>query len=165
MDGSEQHEQHLPTAAQAFGAISCSCCGSRQPAIAERQRFAHQIKVMPDRRHANPEGPPQEAESSAATHAGTTSIGESSGSGNGAAPAPVPSIGAAVTLRHPLSYLKTAESRPMLRPPDLVDPGEIGQVVAHQALGQCAVRFRRGSFLIEARDLRPIQPASEPLSD
>jgi hypothetical protein len=65
-----------------------------------------------------------------------------------------PSIGAQVLLSRPLAYLKTAEPRPMLRPPDLIDRAEVGQVVAHHALGQCAVRFRRGTFLIEARDLR-----------
>ena len=44
---------------------------------------------------------------------------------------------------------------PMLRPPDLVDGGEQGQVVEIRAMGQLAVRFRRGTFLIAARDLRP----------
>jgi len=39
---------------------------------------------------------------------------------------------------------------PMLRPPDLVDSGELGQVVALRALDQVAVRFRRGTFLREA---------------
>ena len=73
----------------------------------------------------------------------------------GSAPLPPPEIGAAVVLHHPLPYLKTAEPRPMLRPPDLIDHGEIGRVVAHHPLGQCAVRFRRGTFLIESRDLRP----------
>ena len=40
---------------------------------------------------------------------------------------------------------------PMLRPPDLFDSGELGQVVALRALDQVAVRFRRGTFLLEAR--------------
>jgi hypothetical protein len=40
---------------------------------------------------------------------------------------------------------------PMLRPPDLVDSGELGKVVALRALDQVAVRFRRGTFLLEAR--------------
>lgn len=66
----------------------------------------------------------------------------------------MPAIGATVQLSRSLSYLKTAEARPMLRPPDLIDRAELGQVVAHHALGQCAVRFRRGTFLIEGRDLR-----------
>ena len=37
----------------------------------------------------------------------------------------------------------------MLRPPDLVDPGETGVVVECRALGVRAVRFRRGTFLVE----------------
>lgn len=49
------------------------------------------------------------------------------------------------------AYLKTADPMPMLRPPDLVDSGEQGQVVALRALDQVAVRFRRGTFLMEAR--------------
>ena len=50
-------------------------------------------------------------------------------------------------------YLKTADPMPMLRPPDLVDSGELGKVVALRALDQVAVRFRRGTFLLEARVL------------
>ncbi|MFM8525876.1 MAG: NAD(P)H dehydrogenase assembly family protein [Cyanobacteriota bacterium] len=76
---------------------------------------------------------------------------------------PIPAIGATVMLTHPLPYLKTADPRPMLRPPDLIDQGETGKVVAHQPLGQCAVRFRRGTFLIESRDLRELrEPLREP---
>ena len=43
---------------------------------------------------------------------------------------------------------------PMLRPPDLVDGGEQGQVVEIRPFDQLAVRFRRGTFLIAARNLR-----------
>ena len=60
-------------------------------------------------------------------------------------------IGASVRLAGPVPYLKTADPMPMLRPPDLVDSGELGQVVALRALDQVAVRFRRGTFLLEAR--------------
>ena len=71
----------------------------------------------------------------------------------------LPPIGAQVVLIRTLPYLKTAEPRPMLRPPDLIDQREVGQVVAHLALGQCSVRFRRGTFLIESRDLRQLSAA------
>lgn len=52
------------------------------------------------------------------------------------------------------SYLKTADPMPMLRPPDLVDLAEVGEVVALRPLGTVAVRFRRGTFLIEGALLR-----------
>ncbi len=75
------------------------------------------------------------------------------------APAPVaevavPAVGAAVLLVGPQRYLRSADPMPMLRPPDLVEPGEVGQVVEVRALGQLAVRFRRGTFLIAADQLR-----------
>lgn len=62
-------------------------------------------------------------------------------------------IGAHVRLLRRPSFLKTADSMPMLRPPDLVDLEETGAVVALKALSQVAVRFRRGTFLIDASDL------------
>ena len=46
------------------------------------------------------------------------------------------------------SYLKTADPMPMLRPPDLVEAGEVGEVVALHPLETIAVRFRRGAFLL-----------------
>jgi hypothetical protein len=52
------------------------------------------------------------------------------------------------------SYLKTADPMPMLRPPDLVDLAEVGEVVALRPLGTVAVRFRRGTFLIDGALLR-----------
>ncbi len=64
-------------------------------------------------------------------------------------------LGDAVRLRQPLHYLKTADPMPMLRPPDLVDPGEVGRVVEIRALDLRAIRFRRGTFLINATDLEP----------
>ena len=45
---------------------------------------------------------------------------------------------------------------PMLRPPDLVDSGEQGQVLEIRAMDQLAIRFRRGTFLIAARQLRRV---------
>ncbi|MEI6030354.1 MAG: NAD(P)H dehydrogenase assembly family protein [Synechococcaceae cyanobacterium ELA739] len=65
-------------------------------------------------------------------------------------------VGDRVVLAAALTYLKTADPMPMLRPPDLVDAEEQGQVVEIRALGQLAVRFRRGTFLLGARDLRTI---------
>jgi hypothetical protein len=65
-----------------------------------------------------------------------------------------PEIGAQVQLRGPVPYLKTADPMPMLRPPDLVDPDEIGVVVERRARDQLAVRFRRGTFLLTSSQLQ-----------
>lgn len=70
------------------------------------------------------------------------------------ASAPGPQIGASVRLIGPQPYLKTADPMPMLRPPDLVDPEEIGVVVERRARDQLAVRFRRGTFLLPAAQLQ-----------
>ena len=58
------------------------------------------------------------------------------------------SIGDRVFLKSPLPYLKTADNMPMLRPPDLVSPQELGEIVAIRANDILEVRFRRGTFLI-----------------
>ena len=63
-------------------------------------------------------------------------------------------LGAAVQLRDQPRYLKTADAMSMLRPPDLVDPAEVGEVTAIKAGNQLAVRFRRGIFLFERSQLR-----------
>lgn len=64
-------------------------------------------------------------------------------------------LGMAVSLAERQPYLKTADPMPMLRPPDLVDSEEQGQVVALRPQGLLAVRFRRGTFLLPAAALRP----------
>jgi hypothetical protein len=64
-------------------------------------------------------------------------------------------VGDAVQLKGRLQYLKTADPMPMLRPPDLVDTAEVGQVVAIKAQRQLAVRFRRGTFLVDSDQLMP----------
>lgn len=66
-------------------------------------------------------------------------------------------VGDAVRLVGPLPYLKTADPMPMLRPADLVDSEEIGQVVEVRPLDQFAVRFRRGAFLLRRVDLIPVK--------
>lgn len=66
-------------------------------------------------------------------------------------------VGTAVRLIGLPPYLKTADPMPMLRPSDLVDSEEIGQVVQVRALGQFAVRFRRGAFLLSRADLSPVE--------
>ena len=77
-----------------------------------------------------------------------------SSASNSLEPSPdFPLVGAAVRLRQRLPYLKTADPMPMLRPPDLIDAQEVGQVVAIKPLQQRAVRFRRGTFLLAAANL------------
>lgn len=66
-----------------------------------------------------------------------------------------PAVGETVQLVSSRPYLKTADPMPMLRPPDLVDPQETGHVVEIRARGLIAVRFRRGTFLLELEDLTP----------
>ncbi len=57
-------------------------------------------------------------------------------------------IGDKVQLKAPLPFLKTAEPMPMLRPPDLVSPEEVGTIVGLKGLDTAMVRFRCGTFLI-----------------
>jgi len=72
---------------------------------------------------------------------------------------PLPfAVGDAVQLKGRPNYLKTADPMPMLRPPDLVDSDEQGQVLAIKARNQLAVRFRRGTFLLEADQLQAAAP-------
>ncbi len=58
------------------------------------------------------------------------------------------SIGDEVFLKVPMSFLKTADPMPMLRPPDLVSHDEIGEIIGIRAMEIVEVRFRRGIFLI-----------------
>ena len=54
-----------------------------------------------------------------------------------------------VKLIAPVSYLKTAENMPMLRPPDLVAIDEVGEIISIKSPDTVEVKFRRGSFLID----------------
>jgi hypothetical protein len=74
-------------------------------------------------------------------------------------------IGTTVQLIASQRYLKTADPMPMLRPPDLVDPGETGQIVEWRAAGQVAVRFRRGTFLLAPNALTAVANPDSPMAD
>ena len=54
-----------------------------------------------------------------------------------------------VKLIAPVSYLKTSDNMPMLRPPDLVAIDEIGEILSFKSPYTVEVKFRRGSFLID----------------
>ena len=54
-----------------------------------------------------------------------------------------------VKFTAPVSYLKTSDNMPMLRPPDLVAIDEIGEIISIKSPDTVEVKFRRGSFLID----------------
>ena len=53
-----------------------------------------------------------------------------------------------VKLIAPVSYLKTSDNMPMLRPPDLVAIDEIGEILSIKSPESVEVKVRRGAFLI-----------------
>ncbi len=61
-----------------------------------------------------------------------------------------------VKLIAPLTYLKTSENMPMLRPPDLVAIDEIGEVLSLKSPDTVEVKFRRGKFLIDIDKLEKV---------
>ena len=61
-----------------------------------------------------------------------------------------------VKLKYPLSYLKTSENMPMLRPPDLVAIDEVGEIISIKSPGTVEVKFRRGNFLIDIDKIEKI---------
>jgi hypothetical protein len=81
---------------------------------------------------------------------------EQGDSGETSEPVASPSfvVGDRVCLLQSVPYLKTADPMPMLRPPDLLANGEVGSVSEIRPRDQLAVRFRRGTFLLAAKDLR-----------
>ena len=56
----------------------------------------------------------------------------------------------------PVSYLKTSDNMPMLRPPDLVAIDEIGKIISIKSPETVEVRFRRGSFLMDINKIEKI---------
>ena len=61
-----------------------------------------------------------------------------------------------VKLIVPLSYLKTSDNMPMLRPPDLVAIDEIGEVISIKSPKTVEIKFRRGSFLIDVDKIEKV---------
>ena len=61
-----------------------------------------------------------------------------------------------VKLIAPVSYLKTSDNMPMLRPPDLVAIDEVGEILSLRSLDTVEVKFRRGAFLIDVDKLEKI---------
>ena len=61
-----------------------------------------------------------------------------------------------VKLIAPVSYLKTSDNMPMLRPPDLVAIDEIGEILSIKSPETVEVKFRRGAFLIDIEKIEKI---------
>ena len=61
-----------------------------------------------------------------------------------------------VKLIVPVSYLKTSDNMPMLRPPDLVAIDEIGEILSIKSPDTVEVKLRRGSFLIDINKIEKI---------
>ena len=61
-----------------------------------------------------------------------------------------------VKLIAPVSYLKTSDNMPMLRPPDLVAIDEGGEILSLRSPDTVEGKFRRGSFLIEVDKIERI---------
>ena len=61
-----------------------------------------------------------------------------------------------VKLIVPLPYLKTSDNMPMLRPPDLVDIDEVGEIISIKTPSTVEIKFRRGSFLIDIDKIEKI---------
>tara|TARA_B100001248_G_scaffold257795_1_gene240907 strand:+ start:660 stop:905 length:246 start_codon:yes stop_codon:yes gene_type:complete len=58
-----------------------------------------------------------------------------------------------VKLIAPVSYLKTSDNMPMLRPPDLVAIDEVGEILSIKSLETVEVKYRRGSFLMDVNKI------------
>ena len=61
-----------------------------------------------------------------------------------------------VKLIVPLSYLKTSDNMPMLRPPDLVAIDEVGEIISIKTPLTVEIKFRRGCFLIDIDKIEKI---------
>ena len=61
-----------------------------------------------------------------------------------------------VRLIAPVSYLKTSDNMPMLRPPDLVAIDEIGEIISIKSPETVEVKFRRGSFLLDINKIEKL---------
>ena len=62
-----------------------------------------------------------------------------------------------VKLIMPVSYLKSSDNMPMLRPPDLVAIDEIGEIKSIKSPDTVEVKFRRGSFLIDIDKIEKVE--------
>lgn len=66
-------------------------------------------------------------------------------------------IGAQVRLVSLPPYVKTAEPKPMLRPPTVVQVGEAGTVMDRRPGDYWGVKFANGVFLMEAQYIELVE--------
>ncbi len=71
------------------------------------------------------------------------------------------SIGQKVRLVVQPPYIKTAESMPILRPPNVVRLGEVGTILSCKAGNSWTVRFEKGAFLIDSQYIEAVTVDSE----
>jgi len=60
-------------------------------------------------------------------------------------------IGSKVRIIALPPYVKTADSMPMLRPPDIITVGEEGIVIDRRPGGYWGIRLSKGTFLIDSQ--------------
>jgi Protein of unknown function (DUF3148) len=65
-------------------------------------------------------------------------------------------IGATIRVITLPPYLKTADPMPMLRPPSLIQLGEIGLITDRKPGNYWVVKFDQNSFLLEDRYLEVV---------
>ncbi len=71
-------------------------------------------------------------------------------------------VGDRVRLAFLPTYVKTADSVPMLRPSTVVQLGEEGMITGRQPGNYWVVRFSKGTFLLESRYLEPVDNDRQP---
>ncbi|MEB3339805.1 regulatory protein SipA [Okeania sp.] len=70
-------------------------------------------------------------------------------------------IGQKVRLVVQPPYIKTAESMPILRPPNVVRLGELGTILSCKSENYWTVRFKKGAFLIDSQYIEAVAVDSE----
>jgi hypothetical protein len=66
------------------------------------------------------------------------------------------SVGEQVRVIALPAYVKTAEPIPMLRPPDVIQVGEVGTILGRQPGNTWRVRLERGAYLLDAQYLEKV---------
>lgn len=74
-------------------------------------------------------------------------------------------VGDRVRLKALPTYLKTADTMPMLRPPDILAVGAEGVILDQRPGGYWGVRFERGAFLLDSEYLERVTDVSLPATE